>query len=231
MVALILVCRIWNRPLRCGVEKVSFSVSTPPSLRAEGPHGPLRFLLVSFLDMALPCLQTILLTGQGWFRGSLPPDNWGSPPSCQKMCAPHPWQGSLNVLLRRIFQQPSAVSSPAAASCCSWNFNWTQDSFPLPVLRHCPVLITHQLWPSCYIPHQRWRHAPGVWADFPSASYHGALSLLGLCFESNSINVKYYELSKWEVGKPKNLKKLNNWIKSEKFFCPSPPSFLFQLPP
>ena len=132
--------------------------------------------------------------------------------------SPPPLMKEPECFVRRISQQPSALSSPAAASCCSWNFNWTQDSFPLPVLRHCPVLITHQLWPSCYIPYQRWRHAPGVWADFPSASYHGALSLLGLCFESSSINVKYYELSKWEVGKPKNLKKLNNWIKSEKIF-------------
>lgn len=94
--------------------------------------------------------------------------------------------------VRKVSQQHSSISAHAGTSCCPWSFSWTRDFFSLPALSHYLMLITHQLWPSCYIPHQRWQHAPGLWADFPAASYHGALSLLCLHFASSSINVKYY---------------------------------------
>ena len=161
-------------------------------LHSRGPHG--RGISVAcvchFWAWCLHVFKPFIWLVKADLQDRVP-DHQGSPMPSQKMSVSTLHKGVWK-FVRKISQQHSSVSAHAATSRCPWSFSWTQDSFSLPALSHCPMLITHQLWPSCYIPHQRWQCAPGVWADFPTTSYHGALSLLCLHFASNSINVKYY---------------------------------------
>lgn len=134
----------------------------------------------------------------------------GDPQGHARTCLPPPSARELNVFLRRISQQHSSASPPAAASCCPEGFNRTQDSFPLPVLGHCQALVTHQLWPSCHIPHQRWLRAPGVGADSPLCLSPWRIKSLGSLFWKQVYKCQILLTVQVRGGNAKELVRLKN---------------------
>lgn len=80
-------------------------------------------------------------------------------------------------------------------------FLCTSCSGPLSISPH------RQLGPSCCVPHWRWRHAPGVGVNLPSASYHGTFSLWGLSLEKQLYKCQLLFTVQGRGGKTKELGK------------------------
>ena len=134
-----------------------------PRPGAGGPHGghTSTSCLSHFRARDAQVFKPFLGLGRADSGDPVPADR-GSPVPCQKMCPPLPLTGEAECSVR-LMPRGSNVSSFVAAPCCPCPFNPTENSLSRPVLGRCRVLLTRQLWPSCYVLH--WGggcHAPGV---------------------------------------------------------------------